>query len=322
MDNKEIKSEPIDQAEASTVKSSADADILRNLSSLNLTDQSGQIIQAAGSPAQNITPPGIGIQRATTKTLSRDSTINEILAALVESEQNKNKAGGLSDILTLGSIRSGADIIQASKGEKALLICDYLTSNINVCYSEEKKELKLSDDTTLVVGGKKKPSVDEYNTEIWTAANYRILLHLVRTGVRADVLAQYIEYSSWISDYLSMYIPKGVFRLDEQHRLRVASEGRAWNNLCDHDKSRFLVYNHKIESFTSQSKVKKSKPGKVRNRTRSDSKGRTICGNFNSSNGCSYGDKCKFAHVCSGYGCGGDHPKTDCPKVPPRFQSK
>ena len=61
----------------------------------------------------------------------------------------------------------------------------------------------------------------------------KIISHLINQvkekTIPLKVLEEYVEYTTWISDYLEIYSLPGVFLLDECHRFRVASEKRNWN---------------------------------------------------------------------------------------------
>ena len=50
-------------------------------------------------------------------------------------------------------------------------------------------------------------------------------------------------------------------------------------------------------------------------RTTTDPNGKKIC-KFFQNNKCHAGDNCKFAHICDGRGCGGNHSYNDCPHNP------
>ena len=133
----------------------------------------------------------------------------------------------------------------------------------------------------------KKPPVEEYDVELWVAANFRIILHLIRLPVPYKVLCEYLEYSSVIAEYLGLYLQRGVFLLDYEHRIRVAREGRAWTDISSLDERRFLVFIQ--DSFEQTSK--KTKKGKSRNRSskvKLDTSGDPICINYNARQGCSY----------------------------------
>ena len=151
-------------------------------------------------------PAGI---RSTASTLQNDPLIQQQLAAFLG---NSGQLSGLRDLLNLNELRAAVDKLAPTKGEKPLLISDYITSSINCRYSTDPQEVELNDTTKLTIEGKhKKPEVSEYTTELWSAANCRIIRHLLKTGATYKTLLEYVVYSGWISEYLEMYVQKGVF---------------------------------------------------------------------------------------------------------------
>ena len=63
--------------------------------------------------------------------------------------------------------------------------------------------------------------VENYSVEQWSAANLRIS-HLLDKSSPLSVIADYVEYTTWVADYLECYIHKGLFMMDERHRIWVA----------------------------------------------------------------------------------------------------
>lgn len=279
-----------------------------------------------GVPDPNQAEGGVKIP-ATTGSLARDKDVNAVVDRMLA-----GITSGVNDTLTLGDLKSNSD--PRLRG-KPLLIADFLTSNINVCYSSQvEQEINLPGGAKIVFDcNTKKPAVTSYTPEVWSAANSRILRRLIRLGAHAVLLDDYLEYSSMIADYMSLYVHKGVFRLDYEHRLRVAAEGCAWRDILSHDKDKFLFYNHDtraqdtsvetpVESPVVPKKSKKvQKPGKPRKVL--DSNNVPVCFGFNSNSGCENGPSCQYSHCC--YNCLGSHTKLECPKlshVGPRLRGK
>ena len=193
--------------------------------------------------------------KTTTKTLAKDPEVDKLLKGFLGISET---LGGLKDLLALSDIKSSVEA--KTKGEKPLLIADFLSSNINVSYIDNPEEEVISKSVKLVREGKtKRPSVQDYTPEVWAGANFRALKELVTNGASKETLLQYITYSSNICDYLCMYNQPGVFLLDHEHRHRVALEGRVWDDILRHDELRYLV--HVSDPASTSSKTAKKAEG-------------------------------------------------------------
>ena len=252
-------------------------------------------------------------EKVTTTSLARDSRINALVDELLSDGQ---QFAGLKDLISLSNIKSSLD--NKLKGEKPLLIGDFLTSSINVSYVDQELDVDIGVNTKLVVKKQKRPKVEEYTPALWSGASFRILLHLLKSGAASSVVEEYAEYSSMVSDYLEIYVPKGVYLLDFEHRHRVAREGRSWSDISSHDERRYLRFSDTKESSAVKPKTQRNRK-RWQSRKLTDANGDTVCVNFNTK-GCSYGAACRFSHTCSNAGCGGKHPQNACPKMPQKFK--
>ena len=243
---------------------------------------------------------------ATTTSLAKDAQLNLLVKEFLETNQ---RFSSFKDLLTLSDIKTSVD-----KGEKPLLIGDFLSSNINVSYYDDEEDVQLGSDAKLVVSKKRKPDIINYTPELWSGASFRILSHLITTGAPSQTLNAYAVYSSMIADYLEIYVHRGVFCLDFEHRHRVAKEGRSWDNISGHDERRFLKFASKQSKYTSDpkdsAKYKRSKGQYQKRNKKVDSNGRPICFNFNLEKGCNYGKACLYSHVC--LSCEDNHPQVAC----------
>ena len=147
--------------------------------------------------------------RATTKTLVRDGELETLLRSFLGASET---LGGLKDLLSLSDIK--AVVENKTKGEKPLLVSDFLWSNINVSYIDTIEEETISKSTKLVREGKtKKPAVQDYTPDLWAGANFLIIRHLINVGTTNKKLLQYVTYSSMIADYLALYNNPGVLNV-------------------------------------------------------------------------------------------------------------
>ena len=241
----------------------------------------------------------------TTTSLSKDEQLTQLLKSFL----GANESTGVRNLLDLAEIKSSIDL--GAKGEKPLLITDYLVSNFNTNYGlSNDQDVQLNEDTKIVITKKaKKPEVVDYTCDIWSAANARIWMYLINSGAPTSTLLEYAEYSAMLADFLGLYVNHGVYQLDEQHRYRVAKEGRKWNDICQHDERRFLRHLSIPDNISSITK----KPTKSRTRRKVvlDEEGRSVCWNFNSRKGCET-TNCHFSHNCAN--CSAKHGQQDCPK--------
>ena len=183
---------------------------------------------------------------------------------------------------------------RGEKVEKPLLIGDFLKSSINQTYFEQEEEVRLGENTKLVQENRaKKTRIQDYTPQIWAAANYRIILYLLKNGTSADTMRRYVTYSAMICDYLSKYQHSGVFVLDYEHRHRVALEGRLWDDIWLHDNNthlNVLLKKPGVSETNSSSSavVKPKKARKFGSKRKVDASGKQICLNYNTKAGCSY----------------------------------
>ena len=248
----------------------------------------------------------------TTTMLAKDKKVNNLLT---QPYGALGQRSGIQDLLTLGDIRT-AVLINPLKGEPPLLISDFLSSNINACYTIETEDVVLGAGATLSIQKQKKPAIDDYTAELWYSANSRIMVHLIQKDYSRDVLEDYAVYTSMVAEYLQLYIQKGVFYLDHEQRLKVSKEGRRFSDISALDERKFLVSPHSVDLNSSQNKKgKRNLKKKV-----CDSTGNPICLSYNGK-GCDF-DPCRFAHICLNQGCGAKHPQQSCTKVPSRFKTR
>ena len=256
------------------------------------------------------TGPDVRPKIPTTTSLARDVQLNNLVAEFLKVNDH---LAGFKDLLSLSDIQASA--VGSLKGERPLLIGDFLSNNINVNYFQNEEAVQLSDETRLVLGKKKRPDVADYTPELWSGASFRIICHLITNGATVKEVQEYAEYSSMIADFLQIYVHRGVFALDFNHRQRVCKEGRSWADISGHDERMFLK--HQSNPIVSSTNYKKGKNIRTKDTFQKknvvlDSQGNPICFHYNG-RGCSYGAKCIYSHVCLNTGCGQKHSQNACP---------
>lgn len=224
----------------------------------------------------------------TTQSLARDSYLAKLL-------RDYNDIA-LKDILTIQE--------SSQKGEnptkKVLLIPDFVVTRDGDNDSDE--ETLVFSQGNLRVKSKNKPTLREVTVAQWISANISIL-EILRETFSPDQLSDYLQFTKQIGDYLQIYTVPSVLALDNQHRKDVFKYGHKWSDISIHHISFYLV----------RIRMGHTANGSSTNNQAPRQKRKGVCHKFNSTEGCTYGSKCRYPHVCSVSGCGGNHPSMSHP---------
>ena len=82
----------------------------------------------------------------------------------------------------------------------------------------------------LVLKDKNKVPLDSVMAPQWAGASVHILLENMHK-INQEEISAYLQYMAQISDYLQVCEPYSVMLLDEEHCIKVAREGRSWDNI-------------------------------------------------------------------------------------------
>jgi hypothetical protein len=207
-----------------------------------------------------------------------------------------------------------------SVGEKPLLPCNFV-SNVRGTVSESEEVIHTGDGTQLILKKTpKKPSPDKLSAGQWVSANIRILQRLLPSFSEQE-LSDYLDYTIGVGDNLQLFTSSSVFILDNEHRIDVHKSGRRWNNIDSRLENLFLK---RKEEPLSVSKSQGSGGSKPQSSGSSSSSGRNsdrprsgnVCWKYNSSEGCTFGEHCRYVHVDS------ETSSKKPSERAPRFQNK
>lgn len=156
---------------------------------------------------------------------------------------------------------------------------------------QEEKVMGDGDQVLVLKSGPKKPRLESITQMQWTAANTRILLELLQRGdLKHDKILEYMAYTVKIAELADAYIWSSVLLYDRAYRQLQAKHNFPWGSDSPH-----LVTVHLRQKQAVQGKLGVKME---------------ICKKFNR-NECTYGDRCRYRHVCSAPGCQQGHARVD-----------
>jgi hypothetical protein len=215
------------------------------------------------------------------------------------------------------------DCTTNSRGEKPLLPVNFVSTPRGIIIDHDQVVTADKDGKLLIKPNKHKPTADKLTVGQWVGANSRILSKLI-PKLSAQDLMDYLDYCRKIGDLLNQFTTSSVFILDNDHRIEVnQTAGKRWNDIDSH--LEIYTLRRKDEHVHgSNSSYSPASVGGGQNRNNSrrpQSQGGNqnrpklaggLCWDFNSLEGCFYGDKCRYIHAES----------ASNPQRAPRFQTQ
>jgi hypothetical protein len=204
----------------------------------------------------------------------------------------------MNDILCLD------DAVTNDRGEKPLLPVNFVSTPRGVVIDHDQIVTTDKDGNLKLKPSKHRPTPDKISFGQWTAANARILAKLIPRFSAQD-LSDYLDYTHMIGDLLTQFTNSSVFSLDYDHRVQVNQSGKRWNDInCtlevytlkkrdDSGSSHVYTPSGVAGGGASSNAQLQSQPRKNMSRPRV---GGGICWDYNSKEGCSYGDGCRYIH--------------------------
>ena len=157
----------------------------------------------------------------------------------------------------------------------------------------------------------KKPKLQNVTVEEWCLANTRIMDLLMSTQcLDANSLRDYMCYTMNVCELFKHYQRTTVLQYDREYRHLQARHGFRWGIDCAHQRSLHLRLKTTTASFSSSSGTSRGQ-GHQRRSQAAGGGSQQVCFQYNSREGCSYGDDCKYKHSCSAQGCTASHPKVE-----------
>jgi hypothetical protein len=263
-------------------------------------------------PFASLPPPSHGDGYCRTLPLSSQPVASALQASGSASVLDVNRSF-MKDLLCMQDSTTNAI------GEKPLLPCNFV-SNVRGTVSESEEVIHTGDGTQLILKKTpKKPSPDKLSAGQWVSANIRILQRLLPSFSEQE-LSDYLDYTIGVGDNLQLFTGSSVFILDNEHRIDVHKSGRRWNNIDSRLENRFLKRKEEPLSVPKsqgsggnkpQSSGSSSSSGRNSDRPRSGN----VCWKYNSPEGCTFGEHCRYVHVDS------ETSRKPSEKAP-RFQNK
>lgn len=224
----------------------------------------------------------------------------------IHQSSDSSQRAALNDIF-------GVSETQSRRSGEGLLLPVNFTSHIRGSRSDEEEIAQTPSGTKLfITNNSKKLKPENLNQGLFLGANARILARIIPNLTPEVTL--YLDYLRKIGDLLVNYTSSSVYALDHEHRFEVAELGRPWNCIDPNLSLNWLKKKDGNQTNPSAG----SKPMGNRNRgTAGKSSGQqqsgsekkpNFCIHYNSTNGCTYDQNCRFQHRCSVENCGGYHP--------------
>ncbi len=157
----------------------------------------------------------------------------------------------------------------------------------------------------------RRPKLQNIAVEEWCLANTRIMDMLINTRqLDGNTLRDYMCYTMKTCELFKHYQRPTVLQYDREYRHLQARHAFRWGTDCPHLHTLHLRLKQVTSSVTSSTTVSGRSQGH-RGRGPSAGGGSQVCFQYNSREGCSYGDDCRFRHACSETGCTASHSKVN-----------
>ena len=155
----------------------------------------------------------------------------------------------------------------------------------------------------------RKPKLQTISVEEWCLANTRIMDILLTTNQLNELtLKDYMCYTMKVCELFKCYQRPSVLQYDREYRHLQARHNFRWGTDCPHLHTLHL----RLKPLGSMTTAGPAGRNQGQKRHGQNVPGRDqICFQYNSRQGCSYGESCRFKHGCSEPGCTASHSKVD-----------
>jgi hypothetical protein len=214
------------------------------------------------------------------------------------------------------------DCVTNARGEKPLLPVNFVSTPKGIILDHEQVVTTDKDGNLKLKPSKNRPTADKLTVGQWTSANARILAKLVPRFTPQDLI-DYLDYTRKVGDLLNQFTYSSVFILDNDHRIYVNTHGGRWNQIdCTlelyHLKRKEDVTTKQVSGagYVPKTSASTSVNSVAARKSQSQSRPRIgggLCWDYNSPEGCTYGDQCRFLH---------QEPSSSAIQRAPRFQTE
>ena len=192
--------------------------------------------------------------------------------------------------------------LQQNKGEKPDFydIVDFVPG---LLVAKEKIVVPGSEGRLVFESGPRRPKIENISPFQWQAANARIMYQLIVDGkLGGQGILDYLAYTVKIGQLGERFEWPTVLFYDRQYRELQAQLGFQW--ATDNPHLHRVYLKEKPVGKQNQGRSKGSNQTARQNTVKGQTDpntGKEICINYNrdEKNACTYGDNCKFLHVCT-----------------------
>lgn len=160
--------------------------------------------------------------------------------------------------------------------------------------------------------GPKKIQLEQVLPMQWSAANMRIMVELLRTGMLKDTsILDYISYTVKVSELADTYTWGSVLHYDRAYRILQSQNSFRWGSDSPHLDA--LHLRSRIHQFSGHnikgqaSNLPQQNPTNISQGFKGNYQRDQVCRLYQR-NACPFGLNCRFRHRCSAPNCGENHP--------------
>ena len=190
--------------------------------------------------------------------------------------------------------------------------CYNIVDFVDVNHSTSERVLSAGEDMEIICrSGSRKPKLEGLTISQWSLANIAILYKLFQdNSIKMEEVFDYLSYTSHIYGLIGTHELASVYYYDREYRRLQATHKFRWGTAIGHLAPSYLRLRPATQVGGARPRTNQRPDGPPQRApfmSRS-SEGRTICKNYNSTQGCTF-KGCRFDHACSIPGCGRGHPR-------------
>jgi hypothetical protein len=222
----------------------------------------------------------------------------------------------LKDLLTVDDCFSNA------AGEKPMLPVNFIR-NPKGTITDLDEQVVTEEGRLVVRPNVRKPTADQLTAGQWVAANAIILAKLFPRLSKQE-LCDYLDYERKIGGLMQLYTHATVFILDNEHRIDVHRFNDRWNDIDPMLIGALLKKKDENQLPPNVHTAPRRDGGGRSNRqggNRADGRKNAPCWQYNSPEGCPFGQNCRYGHFDGSSGPAARPTTPQYSERAPRFQS-